>query len=234
MKIHYITFATSNWVQSKPRLMRQIDSIQKYNLFDTVKFLNEFDLGSDFYTRFGKYIIQDKHGFLYYVWQPYLDLQELSKLEDGDYLVYMDGGSSFTRDPEHDARAIKYAVDKLDKSPSNLFFSMSTMYSVKFRNIAKKKFIEKFKPDEFLMNRFPHYQAGFIVFKKNQQAIDFCKKWYEMMRDNYEEIVRLRVPRGEIFNDSSSQCYLQYLMYTLKVPCIKIDYFKRFATRIRK
>jgi len=235
MNVHYITFATSNWVQSKPRLSAQLLKIQQRTnkFFKTVRFLNELDINDEFYALFGKYIIQDKTGFLYYTWKPYLLMQELSKLQDGEYMIYMDGGSSFTANIDQDIRAIKGIIDKLEKS-DKVFFAMSALYTYNFKCITKKKFIEKYKPDDTLLYKFLHYQSGFIVFKKNKESLDFCTKWYEMMRDNYEEIVRLRVPRGEIFNDSADQCYMQYLMYTLKVPCFVFDYCKKFSTRIKK
>lgn len=96
MKIHLIDYATSKFFGSREMLhisARQygIDSIMSYGL-NKIK-------NTPFYNK-NKALLSKSKGAGYWVWKPYIILDAISKLDEGDVLMYCDADQSFTQSPE--------------------------------------------------------------------------------------------------------------------------------------
>ena len=58
----------------------------------------ERDLPRDFRRR-NHQLFRDQRGFGYFVWKPWVILDALAKIDDGDLLLYVDSGNTITSDP---------------------------------------------------------------------------------------------------------------------------------------
>jgi hypothetical protein len=87
----FITFATGIFELSADRLGRQVAEFpqnmefRKYTM-DTLK------SDKTFWQKHGDFIQQNSKGVGYWFWKPYLVLQNLDEMDDGDTLIYADAG----------------------------------------------------------------------------------------------------------------------------------------------
>lgn len=185
-KIHLLSFATSNWKNSRNRLKQQIDILnKKHDIFSTVSLLDENDLGDDYYKYFRNYLTDC--GFAFWTWKPYLILQKLNEINDNDILFYIDGGDSLP-DSEFFVSTFNRITKKLSKYELPIAIGQ-------FNNIcpiivqAKKEILEKYNltnNNDFLFN-YPHYETGALIFVKCSITVNFVKMWYDFMRCNYDQ-----------------------------------------------
>jgi hypothetical protein len=93
----FITFATGKFELSADRLGRQV---AEFVSADSTPLFSEFrkytldNLKGDqtFWKQHGNFIEQSTRGVGYWFWKPYLVLQNLDEMEDGDTLIYADAG----------------------------------------------------------------------------------------------------------------------------------------------
>jgi hypothetical protein len=93
----FITFATGKFELSADRIGRQV---AEFTSADSTPLFSEFrkytldNLKSDqtFWRQHGAFIEQNTRGVGYWFWKPYLVLQNLDEMEDGDTLIYADAG----------------------------------------------------------------------------------------------------------------------------------------------
>lgn len=88
--IHFITYGDDNFKRSKERLM------QEANLFGEFTHIQSYspnDLPNQFKNEY-KYVLDQKRGGGYWIWKPIILNQALKKLKEGEFLVYLDAGSS--------------------------------------------------------------------------------------------------------------------------------------------
>ena len=87
MNISFLSFASSNWKSSKQRFNHQLKLIQKnFNLFKDIYLYNEKNLKED-YWNFIKGKITIKDGYYLWSWKPYIILDILNKINDGDFFI---------------------------------------------------------------------------------------------------------------------------------------------------
>jgi hypothetical protein len=93
----FITFATGPYELSADRLGRQV---AEFVSADSTPIFSEFrkytldNLKADpvFWQQHGQFIEENSRGIGYWLWKPYLVLQNLDEMDDGDTLIYADAG----------------------------------------------------------------------------------------------------------------------------------------------
>ena len=89
--INLITCVDSNYKYTAKKLIKVAN---KKNIFDSTKIYYKKDLDSKFVNEF-KNILNLKKGSGYYIWKPFVINQELQKIREGDFLLYLDAGCTF-------------------------------------------------------------------------------------------------------------------------------------------
>jgi len=94
MKKVFFTFGSDNNYE-RPHISYcnfLAQQIKKLDIFDEINVLTGDDLKNDksFWERHGKFIENNKRGYGYWIWKPYLITQMMNKLNDGDILLYLD------------------------------------------------------------------------------------------------------------------------------------------------
>ena len=82
-----VSFATADYYSTLHEL---IESVKPY--VDGYLAFYDTDLPSEFVTR-NRRLFEDGRGFGYWVWKPYVILEALERVEDGDIVVYIDAGN---------------------------------------------------------------------------------------------------------------------------------------------
>ena len=93
IKLHFITFGggSENYYQAVERLCGQVKSLE---IFDSITGYTDKDIKSDevFWNKHKNFIINNKRGYGYWIWKPYLILKKLKEINDNDILLYLDCG----------------------------------------------------------------------------------------------------------------------------------------------
>jgi len=92
-KIKFITFGAGgkDYYDAVERLTSQT---KKLNLFDEIIGYKDNYLKEDkeFWKKHSSFILNNKRGYGYWLWKPYLIMKTLEKMNDNDILIYADSG----------------------------------------------------------------------------------------------------------------------------------------------
>lgn len=108
----------------------------------------------------------------YWLWKPYIILDMFKKINDGDYLVYMDSGANFISDP---TEYLKMIDEK-----GVLAFSMMQKTSKWTKGDCFFK-VNKVNKDDFKDTN--QLQGTYIFFRKCDYSVKFVKDWLELCCD---------------------------------------------------
>lgn len=180
MKKELLLFCSSNYFRINQEL---IDN--KYDLFDKVKLLTEDDLDDYIKPIVESNIEKYGHdgngypnrGYGYWIWKPYIILQELNNLEEGDILVHLDIYSQLNliKDKFNDI------VNELQKQSvilGHVGFNDLMYTTTKLRQHVEKQLNYKFSEDD--LNRC-QYESGIQFIKNDEFSRKFIKTWFDLM-----------------------------------------------------
>lgn len=83
--IYFVSYGNSRFVKSRERIAKEAQAFG----FDSVKVYTEQDLSDEIKSND---VMKCERGGGYYVWKPYVILDTLKRMHEGDYLVYLDAG----------------------------------------------------------------------------------------------------------------------------------------------
>jgi hypothetical protein len=186
----FITFGgpTSNFHNAVNRLCSEMS---RFDYFDEIKGFTDNDLKQDpsFWGKHGDFIEQNRRGYGYWIWKPYIIHKMLNTLNEGDILVYADAGcvGNINGKP----RVIEY-VNMLDQNPNQYGILSFQMQHIE-EKWTKKSIFNGLDCDEPIKNT-GQCMATCLIIKKNNHSIDIINKWMQNM--HYEWI------NDEIHNES--------------------------------
>lgn len=184
MKKELLLFLTSNY----PIIRVNKDIIEnKYNLFDEVKLLNENDLDEEIQTIINS--IKSKYGnkgYGYWIWKPYLILQELNKLNDGDILVHLDCHCKLDKIKDKFNDVIEY-LNHSDKPlvVANLGYNDYQYTTTKLKNAVENYLKYTFSEEEMLDHQ---REAGILFMRKCDFVINYFQQYFSIMKNNIDVI----------------------------------------------
>ena len=90
---YYINYASNGFLTAQEHGLKVAQQLG----FTTIGY-SEKDIEPEFIEK-NRDIFNSKRGGGYWIWKPYLIHKTLKKMNHGDYLIYMDSGAAFVRDP---------------------------------------------------------------------------------------------------------------------------------------
>lgn len=183
MKKYFISFANTSSNFSSERIVYEA---KKMNVFDEIIFYTENDFDSEFIERCGKKILDNKRGYGYWCWKPYIIKKTLEKINYGDIVVYADAGCTFNSDK---AERMNEWFDLLLKSQSGVLspcFGPYTEYEWTRADLFD--YVNRTYNTEGIeiFENTLQYGAGQILFYKSDKSVDFVNKWYDIMTRHFE------------------------------------------------
>lgn len=186
------SFGDSRYGASRERLQEQAED---FDLFDAIHLYNEYDLPTSFREDFNEQLRADVRGFGYWVWKPRVILETLSKMDDGDVLLYVDMGCHLNSRGKE--RLLEY-WQEVKRNESG--FLVSPMEAVLFiRKEAEtvgliqrwlKLYYEEFHLlDDSRPSRFPD-EDGFVEHRHDQSALSLLLKRHGASEIPLEEVHR--------------------------------------------
>ena len=95
MKKTFLTFACSNYRNLLNNANNLANQIKSTDIFDDVNLYSREHLmyDNDFWNKHKEFITNNRRGYGYWIWKPYLIKKTIDKLNNGDILLYMDADS---------------------------------------------------------------------------------------------------------------------------------------------
>ena len=176
--IHFITYADDKFKAAKSRLLRQAHNFDE---FKTIRGYGPKDIPRTYYEKY-KHILKRPRGGGYWLWRPFILLDALEKVKDGDFLVYLDAGC--TLNPLGKKRFREY-ISLLDNSEYGILsFQMSGNKGPGSLEMEKKwtirEIFDYFKVDtQSDIGTSGQYLGGVFIMQKNKHLKKYMKLFME-------------------------------------------------------
>lgn len=182
MKINLVTFGGSakNYHDAVERLCSQAKALDIFN--NVYGFTEEYLINDKlFWNKHENFILNNKRGYGYWIWKPYIMLKTLLEMDDNDVLVYLDAGCEINIEK-------KYEFDDLIKKIHSKLIMTSKADSSDI-NYTKMDLIKFFNMENNIDDlKNPQTEAGAIVILKCEKTMKLIQEWYNICSDNYNLI----------------------------------------------
>ena len=143
--------------------------------FDFIFAYTDKDIISTEFYKENKEILSLKRGAGYWLWKPYLILESLKKMNDGDVLLYLDSTDTLLKGTKNFIS--RMILEGNDKIISTSFFTQKD-YTKRdcfvFMNCDSPEYWDALQ-----------VEAGIIAFQKNTENIKFLEEWLEFCKNKY-------------------------------------------------
>ncbi|MCA9329774.1 FkbM family methyltransferase [Candidatus Saccharibacteria bacterium] len=176
-KCMFTTFGNERFKHSRERI---ICEAQKTGLFSDTRLFTEKDLG-EFGVKHGPFMRQNKRGYGYYIWKPYVIHQMLNSMADDDILVYCDAGCEIRA--EHRERLVDYL--RIVESSSYGFLTFRTPH--KMFHYTKADLGKAMNISDAIWNDNIHV-AGILIIRKCRHSFEMVEEWLKWATTDYHYI----------------------------------------------
>jgi hypothetical protein len=134
-----------------------------------------------------KDFVTNSRGYGYWIWKPYIILDLLEKINEGDNIFYIDSGGCILK---HRNKRFEEYLEMLNSTPILVFCdggSCGNPPDYKEKYFQKMKVLKRFslENDENFLNS-GQIEGGVFICKKSQESINFVKEWLNLVtEDNY-------------------------------------------------
>lgn len=198
-KVHLVSFGDKRLWITKLIFLYQA---HRFKVFDTIKIYNESTLPVLFKRKFSKVLNSNTKGFGFWLWKPETILDRLSKIKDGEILLYLDLGSVINHKGK---KTFLDYLQKLNTSKNDIIGVRTvTDHTIEsFYNSEDTFTLFKIPPNSKI--RFSgQYEAGFILIKKSKLSFEIVKRWRDLTQKNLE------ILKGENFIKKNHQGFIDH------------------------
>lgn len=198
MKTKLLLFCSSNYYNINRINKDLIDN--KYKLFNEVKLLNEHDLDDNIKVIINNIIAKyGNKGYGYWIWKPYIILQELNKLNNDDILVHLDCHCKLNK-LKNKFNRIKNYLNNSNKPLiiAKIGFNDYMYTTKKLLNVIETYLNYNFSESEMKMTQ---YEAGILFMRKNNFTINFFTQYFDIMIDNNEDKYQYMLRQEPFYKD---------------------------------
>ena len=169
----FITFGagSDNYIVAGNRLCNQI---YKLEIFDKIIFYTDTDLQKDdeFWGKNKEFIENNKRGYGYWLWKPYIIKKTLAMMNEGDILCYLDSGcEASNRKKGNLINALKCVKDDL------IIYSSTTNIESQW---TKRDLFEYLNMNTNQYLNSAQCQAGALLIYKNNKVTNIIDEWYSI------------------------------------------------------
>ncbi len=165
----FLTFGDARYEEALQRIEREAAAS---GLFDRLSIRRPRDLGRAFWRKHGKFVSANRRGYGYWVWKPWLILEELQKCEPDEVLVYADAGC--TVDANGAARFDEY----------RRLLKMNPVGVIGFRLGQPEKRYTKGDAfaalDAWALKDTPQVMGTVVVLHRCEASLEFMREWLEL------------------------------------------------------
>ena len=167
-KIHFVTFGSSGFYKTLERINAEA---HHSNFFDELHTFTEKDLPQELF----EYCENNKLGYGFYIWKPYLVNELINKIPENDIIVWMDSGSSVY---ETGKKRFDEYIKMVDESDyANIGFEgWSEHYETTY---GKRQIFEVLEANDFLELEGGGLglMAGIFIIRNTEYTRKIVKLW---------------------------------------------------------
>jgi len=174
-RVNFITFGAGgeNFIKAGERLLKQAEAV---GVFDKCILYTEEHLKKDneFWLQHSTFIEQNKRGYGYWLWKPYLIKKMMEQMNDGDKLVYLDAGCEIDIKKKNELLAhMKYVEEELVIGSRTCIEREFTKLDLILKlDMLDAKYLENHQ-----------HQGGAEIYLVCDKTRDLINKWYELCCD---------------------------------------------------
>lgn len=184
--VHFISYATDKFKESRLRISSQA---KEFGLFKTINVLSPTNLSDDFRKRY-RSILELPRGAGYWIWKPWVILQTLQNINDGEYVLYLDCGSTIRVGDRYRKRMLKY-FHMLNQSKEAVLCGDVPPYKEKMFDSEKVLDAFGIRHKAEILESWQIW-AGFIIVKRQKSVLQQFQKIFRLLEvdpwiitDNY-------------------------------------------------
>jgi hypothetical protein len=177
----FITFGNDLFKNQRERLRNQA---QETGWFDRI-IIESPETIQNFHALHEDFIKNNKRGYGYWIWKPYIILRQLNEMNDGDFLFYTDSGSTIVPHMKHKLDAYIQALEETDKPI--MTFDNLTYYENQFQKMRILKRFSLEQNQDFLHSQ--QIESGIFICKKNHFTMQFVQLWLDLVMENNYHLV---------------------------------------------
>lgn len=175
----WVSFADSKYAKTLKRISEEAKTI---GLFDYMYTFNEKDLDPEFWNKHKDFIENNKRGYGYWIWKPYIIEMALLKIPEGCYLFHTDAGCVISANGA--SRALEY-IKLLNATNKHILgFDMDYFESV----WTKADIFSYFNTSIETYGKTRQIIGGINIFRNSPESREFIKKWRNIVENNYNLI----------------------------------------------
>lgn len=155
------------------------NKIKELDIFDEINIYTRDYLYNDneFWKQHGDFIINNKKGFGYWIWKPYLIKKTIEKLNDGDIILYLDAQNEIIFEEK------EYLLNYIELLKTNKIFSkFYNGYTNEFIN-SKMDLIYKLNMQNDELLNISQFEANIQLIYVCQETKDFYNTYYDLACD---------------------------------------------------
>jgi hypothetical protein len=172
-KIHFCTYANEKYKKAKERIINEARNFNEFTL------INEFgpeSLTKEFKEKYSIILNMEKGGG-YWIWKIDIIKQMLNKINNNEFLLYMDAGCKFNVNGKN--KFYEY-IEKLNNSEFGIMsFQMKDQPENKW---TTKEIFKYFNHDE--NDTTGQYVGGVLLMKKCDHLIEYLNDFEKCINDN--------------------------------------------------
>jgi hypothetical protein len=177
MKKYIVSFSTTyknvGLSDFELKQIRLLNSAKKFGIQNLKKWTLSLLRQTPFYKQH-KNLLDIKKGAGMWIWKPYIILDALKNLTEGDFLIYADTSLYFIEDPTPMLEIC---------AGNNGFFFLQMDSSWKLSMLTKRDVFYYSNMDNPDGYNAPLTEAYFMIFQKNKDTVGFVEEWLQLCLD---------------------------------------------------
>ncbi len=234
MKVYLVTFAEGEIFENSQDNLDKTLNIAKIDIH--IKWNYNKIKETSFYQK-NKELLDVKMGFGYWAWKPYIILDQLSKINDDDILIYMDASRYETDGFKNSCLG---TINFMDKNNLDIIPGFKTNY--KNYQMIKKSCLEFFNLDNDEFKNINNVFTSPMFLKKTIFTQKFIKEWRDasLIKENvsYQDLSNIG-GKVHIYDQAVLNCLLHKYNIKSFEPDTNIEnefrkytyYFNYFASK---
>ncbi len=191
----FITFGNKTFKKAKKVLTKQV---KKLKVFDQVIAYGPEDFDDKFIDKHGEFIKNNRRGYGYFIWKPYIILKTLQTMDDNDILVYADSGCRIY--PQYKDRLFEY-FDMINESEYGMLNFNLRSDDLMYTKSDLAEYFGVLGNEDILS--VPQVAGGIQILRKCEHSHMIMEKWMEVFDTDYHLIddSPSKIPNHESFRD---------------------------------
>lgn len=179
MTIWLVSFADTSMSHVLRRLERQSSKIA---LIEGFRGFTERSLDPEFSGEFHDVLNPDTKGFGYWLWKPQIILQVFREIQNGDVVIYVDGGCHIN--PKGQDRLLEYVQAVMSSTSGILGFELKVgdWNTHPEEQWTKQDVFDYFGADEPHIRQSAQICAGIFLIQKRSSTENFLRDWINTFR----------------------------------------------------